>query len=80
MYGSFLGLYSRQEKPRSNPQQVISFLAGYITQDLRYTLAAGAGGTLLTFLAVIPPWPFYNKNPAKWLPARDSLAGISVSQ
>lgn len=29
----------------------------------------GLGGTALTFLLVVPPWPFYNKNPVKWLPA-----------
>jgi signal peptidase complex subunit 1 len=37
-------------------------------QDIVKCLYVGLGGTLLTFLIIIPPWPFYNKNPVKWLP------------
>lgn len=47
--------------------KIIAFLAGYIFQDIHLTLWTGVVGTLLTGLAVIPPWPFYNKNPEKWL-------------
>ncbi|KAH7140563.1 microsomal signal peptidase 12 kDa subunit-domain-containing protein [Dactylonectria macrodidyma] len=47
----------------------LSFFAGYILQDIKLAVYVGLGGTALTFLAVVPPWPFYNKNPVKWLPA-----------
>lgn len=48
---------------------IIAFNVGYSTQDIVKTLYIGLGGTLLTFLITVPPWPFYNKNPVKWLPA-----------
>lgn len=46
----------------------------------------GLAGTVFTGLVVIPPWPFYNRNPEKWLGStgRDqkksprSAPGISV--
>ncbi|KAL4985648.1 microsomal signal peptidase 12 kDa subunit-domain-containing protein [Aspergillus falconensis] len=46
---------------------VAAFLVGYIFQDIHLTLWAGLAGALFTGLAVIPPWPFYNKHPEKWL-------------
>ncbi|KAF2095150.1 microsomal signal peptidase 12 kDa subunit [Rhizodiscina lignyota] len=56
----------------------ISFLAGYITQDIALTLWIGLAGTALTFLVVVPPWPFFNRNAVQWLPARSGGAGITV--
>lgn len=35
----------------------------------------GLAGAALTFLAVVPPWPFYNKNPQLWLPAGTTDVG-----
>jgi signal peptidase complex subunit 1 len=36
-------------------------------------------GTLVTALAVIPPWPFYNQNPEKWLvPGAGRAAGSGI--
>jgi len=32
------------------------------------TLMILAAGTLVTAIVCIPPWPFYKKNPVKWLP------------
>ncbi|KAL2848474.1 microsomal signal peptidase 12 kDa subunit-domain-containing protein [Aspergillus pseudoustus] len=46
---------------------VIAFLVGYIFQDLHLTLWTGLAGTALTGFVVIPPWPFYNKQPENWL-------------
>ena len=57
--------------------QIIAFLVGYITQDIKLTVYVGLAGTALTFLAVVPPWPFYNKNPEGWLPSH-SAAGITI--
>jgi signal peptidase complex subunit 1 len=47
----------------------VAWLVGFVLQDLKYTVYIGLGGTALTFLAVVPPWPFFNKNPVAWLPA-----------
>ncbi|GAM83249.1 hypothetical protein ANO11243_012350 [Dothideomycetidae sp. 11243] len=54
---------------------IIAFIAGYITQNITYTLWLGLAGTALTFVAIVPPWPFFNKHPVSWLPARKARAG-----
>ncbi|KAK0621285.1 microsomal signal peptidase 12 kDa subunit-domain-containing protein [Bombardia bombarda] len=46
----------------------IAFLVGYLLQDIKLAVLIGLGGTALTFLVAIPAWPFYNRNPVKWLP------------
>jgi signal peptidase complex subunit 1 len=48
--------------------QVISFLVGFFLQNITLALKVGLAGTALTFLVVVPPWPFFNKHPVKWLP------------
>lgn len=48
--------------------QAISFVVGYFLQDIKLAVFIALGGTALTFLIVVPPWPFYNKHPVKWLP------------
>ncbi|CAN8096882.1 unnamed protein product [Discula destructiva] len=58
---------------------LISFVVGYILQDIKLSLFIALGGTALTFLVVVPAWPFFNKNPVKWLPVRSAPA-ISVPQ
>lgn len=55
--------------------QVISFVVGFIYKDIHLTLWVGLGGTLLTALAVVPPWPIYNQNPEKWLGSGGKKAG-----
>lgn len=45
---------------------------------MHVTLWVGLGGTLFTALAVVPPWPFYNKNPEKWLCAGTQSGGPEV--
>ena len=47
-------------------------------QDIYVTLWVGLAGTALTMLVAIPPWPMYNENPEKWLPAKDSLVGTGI--
>nr|OQO29206.1 hypothetical protein B0A51_03838 [Rachicladosporium sp. CCFEE 5018] len=49
---------------------ILSFLLGYLTQDIIKTLYTGLGGAALTFLVVVPPWPWYNQASERWLPAR----------
>ncbi|KAF2155211.1 microsomal signal peptidase 12kDa subunit [Myriangium duriaei CBS 260.36] len=51
---------------------VLCFLVGYVTNNITYTLWVGLGGTALTFVVIVPPWPFFNKHPVQWLPARKS--------
>jgi len=46
----------------------IAFLVGYFLQDIKLAVWVGLGGTALTFLVIVPAWPFFNKNPVKWLP------------
>lgn len=38
----------------------------------------GVGGTVVTFLVVVPPYPIYNENPEKWLPANSGIAGAGI--
>jgi signal peptidase complex subunit 1 len=57
---------------------IIAFFVGYFTQDIRLCLYVGLAGTALTFFVVVPPWPFYNKNPEGWLPASNATSGISI--
>jgi signal peptidase complex subunit 1 len=49
---------------------------GYFLQDIKLALYIGLGGTALTFLLVIPPWPFFNKHPVKWLPVGGATAVV----
>ncbi|KAK3113123.1 hypothetical protein LTR53_009887 [Teratosphaeriaceae sp. CCFEE 6253] len=60
----------------------IAFFVGFATQDIYQTLYFGLGGTALTFLVVVPPWPFFNQHPLKWLPSKTGrgagLDGISI--
>ncbi|KAI3336543.1 SPC12-domain-containing protein [Xylariaceae sp. AK1471] len=51
---------------------VISFLVGWSLQDIALALKIGLGGTALTFLVVVPPWPFFKQHPVVWLPVGGS--------
>ncbi|KAF2766726.1 SPC12-domain-containing protein, partial [Teratosphaeria nubilosa] len=53
---------------------VVSFFAGFLTQNIHNILSIGLAGTALTFLVIVPPWPVYNSNPLPWLPARNPSA------
>ncbi|KAF1942055.1 SPC12-domain-containing protein [Clathrospora elynae] len=57
---------------------IIAFIVGFMAQDIRLALYIGLAGTALTFLVVVPPWPFYNKNPEGWLPAHDSAPQYNI--
>lgn len=47
---------------------VVSFIAGFVSQDIIRTLYIGIGGSALVFVLAVPPWPFYKRNPIAWLP------------
>lgn len=48
--------------------QAVAFVVGYFLQDIKLAVFIALGGTALTFVVVVPPWPFYNKHPLNWLP------------
>ncbi|OJJ48793.1 hypothetical protein ASPZODRAFT_60082 [Penicilliopsis zonata CBS 506.65] len=59
----------------------IGFVVGYIQQDIHLTLWITLAGTLVTALAVVPPWPVYNSHPEKWFTqgtGKTNIAGIVV--
>ncbi|CAG8982998.1 hypothetical protein HYALB_00003577 [Hymenoscyphus albidus] len=60
----------------------LSFIIGFIKQDIKLALMIGLGGTALTMFIIVPPWPFFNRHPVKWLPAggvdKSSSEGITV--
>lgn len=58
--------------------QAIAFIVGYIQQDIHLTLWLGLAGTLITLLIVVPPYPFYNRNPEKWLDPVGGVKGVNV--
>ncbi|THZ15720.1 hypothetical protein D6C91_06690 [Aureobasidium pullulans] len=60
---------------------VLAFMVGFATQDITYTLYILLGGAALTFVMCVPPWPIYNKDPVKWLPAKKSsgVTGIDIT-
>ncbi|ORX62520.1 microsomal signal peptidase 12 kDa subunit [Anaeromyces robustus] len=49
---------------------VISFVVGFIMQSVRISCYIMLAGMIITALVILPPWPFYNKNPIKFLPVQ----------
>jgi signal peptidase complex subunit 1 len=58
--------------------KIIAFFVGFMAQDIQLSLYIGLAGTVLTFLVVVPPWPFYNKNPEPWLPPHSVTSGVNI--
>ena len=54
---------------------ILAFFVGYMAQNIQLALWIGLAGTLLTFVVVTPPWPFFNKNPLPWLPPH-AISGL----
>ncbi|KAK9448084.1 microsomal signal peptidase 12kDa subunit [Limtongia smithiae] len=46
---------------------VVAFLAGLVTADISVTVYICAFAYSAGFIFVVLPWPFYNRNPLKWL-------------
>ncbi|KAK3079802.1 hypothetical protein LTS18_003874 [Coniosporium uncinatum] len=57
---------------------VIAFFYGFFTQDIKMTLWIGLAGTALTFLVIVPPWPFFNRDPLQWASAQNGVGGLSI--
>ncbi|XP_062204800.1 signal peptidase complex subunit 1-like [Phragmites australis] len=49
-----------------------AFLAGYVLADFQLMLLVYSGGVVLTALVTVPNWPFFNRNPLKWLDAAEA--------
>ncbi|KAH9903725.1 microsomal signal peptidase 12kDa subunit [Xylariomycetidae sp. FL2044] len=58
----------------------VSFLVGFFLQDIALALKIGLAGTAITFLVVVPPWPFFKKSPLNWLPPGGGSAVASGQQ
>ncbi|KAF2800310.1 microsomal signal peptidase 12 kDa subunit [Melanomma pulvis-pyrius CBS 109.77] len=56
---------------------ILAFFVGFMAQDIKLSVYIGLAGTALTFVAVVPPWPVYNKNPEGWLSSH-AAAGITI--
>ncbi|KAF2666378.1 microsomal signal peptidase 12kDa subunit [Microthyrium microscopicum] len=59
---------------------VASFLTGLTTSNVYYALYVGLAGLVVTMLAVVPPWPMYNRTPVKWLPSRKATMWVTDEQ
>jgi signal peptidase complex subunit 1 len=59
--------------------QILAFCVGYLTGNVYNCLYTGLGGTALTFVVCVPHWPFYNQNPARFLPSQKYKGTINVS-
>lgn len=46
---------------------VVGFVTGYVTGSFQMMVLVFAGGVVLTTLVTVPNWPFFNRNPLKWL-------------
>jgi len=57
---------------------IIAFIVGFLQQDIRMALYIGLAGSALTFLVVVPPWPFYNKNSEDWLPPHNATSQYNI--
>lgn len=44
----------------------LSLVIGFMLSDLLYTLVLGVATFFTAFVAVIPSWPHYRKNPLKF--------------
>ncbi|EED18456.1 microsomal signal peptidase Spc12, putative [Talaromyces stipitatus ATCC 10500] len=58
---------------------IVAFIVGYIQQDIYLTLWIGLAGTAITGFVVIPPWPFYNRHPEKWLDSTGSNTNSAIN-
>ncbi|XP_047138418.1 signal peptidase complex subunit 1 [Hydra vulgaris] len=47
---------------------VVGFLWGFYIQQLSATVYIVLTGFALSCLIVLPPWPFFRKNPLQWQP------------
>lgn len=47
-----------------------SFILGVVTKDLAYTLVLGIGTVIFAFIATVPGWPYFRRNPVQFKKAK----------
>merc|ERR1712150_245867 len=47
---------------------IVGFIWGFLIQQLSATVYFVLGGFAFSCLIVLPPWPFFRRNPLPWLP------------
>ncbi|KAJ2371710.1 hypothetical protein GGI05_007772, partial [Coemansia sp. RSA 2603] len=57
---------------------LVALAVGFSQNSLSLTFYTYACGVLLTFLAILPAWPFFNKTQIKWLPRTAASAGATL--
>ncbi len=68
----------RDQNANEKVLQLLAFIAGFALQNIYVTLWVGLVGAALTFLVVVPPYPFYNKSPERWLPKGIGMSGSGI--
>ncbi|KAG4101136.1 microsomal signal peptidase 12 kDa subunit [Neocallimastix lanati (nom. inval.)] len=51
---------------------IVSFIVGFIMQSVKISCYIMLAGIIVTALVILPPWPFYSKNPIKFLPVKNA--------
>ena len=69
---------SYNEKAEMDILQLLAFVVGFVQQNIYVTLWLGLAGATLAFLVVVPPFPFYNRSPEKWLQEGSGFAGSGI--
>ncbi|WWD01310.1 hypothetical protein V866_008253 [Kwoniella sp. B9012] len=49
---------------------IISFISSYFSSSVILGLELFLGGLVILLLAAVPPWPYLNRYPIKFLPVR----------
>ncbi|OCF55719.1 hypothetical protein L486_06470 [Kwoniella mangroviensis CBS 10435] len=49
---------------------IISFISSYFSSSVILGLELFLGGLVILLLAAVPPWPYLNRYPRKFLPVR----------
>ncbi|KAJ8900710.1 hypothetical protein NDN08_000011 [Rhodosorus marinus] len=52
----------------------VAFLAGYVVQDLRISMAVFTGGVVVGFIVSMPNWPIYKVDPLVWAKAEPPVS------
>lgn len=58
--------------------QILAFVVGISLQDVHLSLYTLLAGTVLATMVIVPPWPYFNKHPVKWLPGSKSKEDVGL--
>mmetsp|Transcript_18980 Transcript_18980/g.39286 ORF Transcript_18980/g.39286 Transcript_18980/m.39286 type:complete len:83 (-) Transcript_18980:307-555(-) len=45
----------------------VGWVMGYLQQDFTIVFQAWLAGVVISVVLCVPDWPFFNRNPIKWL-------------